>query len=215
MNKEWSELNKSMQNQIKKEETFEQGIETLLLLRKKLMEQISSFKMELDGAAFHAQPFLNAKGYHNKTIAYSIYHIFRIEDIIAQSLIKKQEQLFVKENFQERMGASICTTGNELVKEEIAEFSRQLDLKELYHYILAVDLATTRLLKELSYSDLKIRMTEADKRVLLKTKSVADSEEWLIDYWCGKDISGLLRMPLSRHWVMHVEASLRIQKKIL
>jgi len=37
---------------------------------------------------------------------------------------------------------------------------------------------------------------------------------WLIDYWCGKDIRGLIQMPFSRHWIMHIEASLRIKNKI-
>ncbi len=40
MNKEWSDLNKQMQIEIKKKDTFDDGINTLLKLRKKLMEQI-------------------------------------------------------------------------------------------------------------------------------------------------------------------------------
>lgn len=213
MNTEWSELNKLMQQQLKKKETFDQGIETLLLLRKKLVEQIMSFKTDLVEQDFYAQPFVNAKGYHNKTIAYSLYHVFRIEDIVVQTLIKKQEQLFFQLEFQERMGAAISTTGNELVKQEIAEFSQQLNLDELYKYVVAVDEATTKMLNELSYTEAKVKMTESDKNRLLETISVAQSESWLVDYWCSKDISGLIRMPLSRHWIMHIEASLRIQKK--
>ncbi|MDD6401173.1 MAG: phage head-tail adapter protein, partial [Lachnospiraceae bacterium] len=41
------------------------------------------------------------------------------------------------------------------------------------------------------------------------------SAVWLIDYWCSKDISGLIKMPLSRHWIMHIEAANRIKEKIL
>ena len=37
----------------------------------------------------------------------------------------------------------------------------------------------------------------------------------LIDYWCGKDVRGLIQMPLSRHWIMHIEASIRIRDKII
>ena len=36
MNKYWSELNKTMQLQIKKKETFEAGIDTLIKLRREL-----------------------------------------------------------------------------------------------------------------------------------------------------------------------------------
>ncbi|MDD6404400.1 MAG: phage head-tail adapter protein, partial [Clostridiales bacterium] len=45
--------------------------------------------------------------------------------------------------------------------------------------------------------------------------SADESAVWLIDYWCSKDISGLIKMPLSRHWIMHIEASNRIKEKIL
>lgn len=215
MNTEWSEQNKRMQQQLKKKETFNQGIDTLLFLRKKLMEQIVCFQSELAQSDFSAQPFPNTKGYHSKTIAYSLYHIFRIEDIVVQTLMRKEEQLFFQQGFQTDMGASIQTTGNELVKEEIAIFSQGLDLEVLYRYGEEVDGATTRLLNELSFSDTKVKMTEADKEKLLLTESVAPSEAWLVDYWCSKDISGLIRMPLSRHWIMHIEASLRIKNKLL
>ena len=44
MNKQWSELNKTMQSQIKKKDTFSLGIDTLINLRKELMEQILQLK---------------------------------------------------------------------------------------------------------------------------------------------------------------------------
>ena len=47
MNKEWSEMNKTMQLQIKKKDTFSTGIDTLLTLREELMKQILQFKTEL------------------------------------------------------------------------------------------------------------------------------------------------------------------------
>ena len=47
MNKEWADLNKTMQLQLKKKDTFELGIDTLIKLRKELMDQIMQFKNEL------------------------------------------------------------------------------------------------------------------------------------------------------------------------
>lgn len=216
MNTEWSDLNKKMQLQIKKKGTFYGGIDTLLELRKELMKEIVSLKEALNREDFNAMPFINAKGYHNKTIAYSLYHIFRIEDIVSNSLIKKREQVFFKDNYNEKMKSPIITTGNELINQEISVFSAKLNLDELYNYIKAVDVSTTQLLKELSYEDLKIKMNERDKEMIksLKVVSEADNAFWLIDYWCDKNIQGLIQMPLSRHWIMHIEASLRIKNKI-
>ena len=64
---------------------------------------------------FDAIPFMNADGYHCKTIAYSIWHIFRIEDIVAHTLISENEQVFFSGNYRERINSPIITTGNELV----------------------------------------------------------------------------------------------------
>ena len=55
-----------------------EGINTLFDLRNQIMETLTSFNKELSREDFDAIPFINADGYHNKTIAYSIWHIFRM-----------------------------------------------------------------------------------------------------------------------------------------
>ena len=214
MNKEWSDLNKSFQVQLRRESTFPDGIKTLMTLRQILMDELFHMKQELCREDFNVMPFPNAKGYHSKTIAYSIWHIFRIEDIVAHSLIQNDDEIF--KTYQGKIGAPIITTGNELAGQQIDEFSREIDLDALYAYAAAVKSSTGELLKQLSYRDLSKKFNEADKARLRELQVVSMDENacWLIDYWCGKDIGGLLRMPFSRHWIMHIEASLRIKNKI-
>lgn len=77
MNKEWSELNCKMQFDLKKRETFSEGIETLLRLRKELFDEILRLENELSSDEMCAAPFLGAKGYHSKTVAYSLWHILQ------------------------------------------------------------------------------------------------------------------------------------------
>ena len=216
MNKIWSELNKTMQAQIIKKDTYEAGIVTLFNLRNQLMETLISFNEELSREDFDSIPFINADGYHSKTIAYSIWHIFRIEDIVGHTLISENEQVFFSGNYQERINSPIITTGNELVKEQIVAFSKQLNLKELYSYIFEVKDSTEKIINNLSYDELKKKISEERKEQLKSLNVVSDDKNavWLIDYWCNKDIRGLIKMPFSRHWIMHIEASLRIKNKI-
>jgi len=216
MNQEWSELNKTMQLQLKKKDSFEAGISTLLELRKSLMEQILQFKEELSVSDFSAMPYPNANGYHSKTIAYSLWHIFRIEDIVAHSLIADDEQVFFREDYQRRINSPIITTGNELAGKEIEEFSKQLSVEELYHYIVDVDAATTQILKSLTFQNTKEKITDEKRKKLEQLHVVSEDENacWLIEYWCGKDVKGLIQMPFSRHWIMHIEACLRIRDKL-
>ncbi|WP_396335348.1 phage head-tail adapter protein [Clostridium sp.] len=216
MNKEWSELNKSIQVKLKKESTYKEGIKILFELRRQLMNVLISFKNELSREDFNLMPFINADGYHSKTIAYSLWHIFRIEDIVANSLINESEQIFFLKNYHKRIGSSIITTGNELVGHQIADFSKELNLKELYLYITDVKESTEEIIRNLSFKDLKRSITN-DKKEYLKSLNVVSTDEsaiWLLDYWSGKDIKGLIQMPFSRHWIMHIEASLRIKNKL-
>ena len=217
MNKEWAELNKAMQLHLKKKDEFAEGIATLLKLRHELMKQMIVFKKQLKVEDFNAMPYRNAKGYHSKTIAYSLWHIFRIEDIVAHTLIADDEQVFFKGHYQRKINSPIITTANELTGEDIISFSEKLCVDELYAYIEAVDLASTEILESLTYSDIKLKITDK-KRKALENLSVVSNDEnacWLIDYWCSKDIKGLIQMPFSRHWIMHVEACIRIMDKLL
>lgn len=216
MNKSWSELNRKMQIQLKKEATFSDGIETLFELRKELMQAADGFFRDFSREEFCAMPFINAEGYHSKTVAYSLWHIFRIEDIVANTLIAGCGQVFFRGNYKERTNSPIITTGNELVKQQIAEFSRQLNLGEVQNYIHEVKAQTEKILCALSYSDLKKKVS-AERRKELESLNVVSTDEsagWLIDYWCGKDFRGLVQMPFSRHWIMHIETAPRIAGKL-
>ena len=216
MNKEWSELNKTLQTQIKKKDSYSDGIDTLIELRDQIMTTVNSFRNDLTRDDFDALPYINADGYHSKNIAYSLWHIFRIEDIVAHELIQGDEEIFFAKDYQKRTHSPIITTGNELVKEQISDFTKQLDIDELYSYISDVKAGTESMLKVLPYADLKNRITEDRKERLSKAGVVSSYESaiWLIDYWCGKDIKGLIQMPFSRHWIMHTEACLRIKNKL-
>ncbi len=216
MNKEWAELNRTMQTQIKRKDTYGEGIDTLFHLRNELMNVLTALQEELSREDFNAIPFIHADGYHNKTIAYSIWHISRIEDIVAHTLLKGDEQIFFTGNYKERIQAPIITTGNELVEQEIADFSGQLNLRELYAYMEEVKISTEKIIRDISYEELKQKIPQ-DRKTDLQNLHVVSTDEraaWLIDYWCSKDIRGLMKMPFSRHWIMHVEACLRIKKGI-
>lgn len=177
MNKEWSELNKTMQGQIKKKDTYKMGVDTLFSLRSQLMQTLVSLKEELRREDFNSIPFINADGYHSKTIAYSIWHIFRIEDIVAHSVIKEDEQVFFVGNYQKRINSPIITTGNELVKQQIADFSKQLNLEELYSYIFEVRESTEKMLEQLSYDELKRKISIERKEYLKSLKVVKEDEK--------------------------------------
>ena len=216
MDKGWSEKNKEVQKLLAKEATFEEAIQKLVIFRAEMFEQITQIVNGYPEKAFSELPFAGADGYHSKTLTYSIWHIFRIEDIVAHEMIASDSQILFEQNFLDRIGSPIITTGNELQGDEIAEFSKQLNIRELYLYAKAVMDSTNQILKRLTYKDLKHKYGEDVKEKLIRSQSVSEDENafWLIDYWCGKDVKGLIQMPFSRHWIMHIEAMRRIKNKL-
>ena len=104
MNKDWSEKNKKMQMLIGRETTFVEGIDVLIDLRNDLFSQISYIVNTYPPEGFYQMPFEGAEGYHSKTLAYSMWHIFRIEDIVAHTLINADEQVLFSWRMAEENG---------------------------------------------------------------------------------------------------------------
>lgn len=216
MNKEWSEKNAEIQKLLGRKDTYKEGIEKLIEFRAELFTQITNTVNDFPEIAFSQIPFAGATGYHRKTLAYSIWHIFRIEDIVAHEMIAEDEQILFAGKYNERIGTKVITTGNEIADGELENFSRELKVSVLYEYAEAVMKSTNDILKNLDYADFKRKFGEEDKNKLAATGCVSTSESavWLIDYWCGKNVLGLIKMPFSRHWIMHIEAMQRIKNKL-
>lgn len=201
---------KNFQSMIKKENTFDQGIEELLKLRKELLNIINFIYDYADKKNFISMPLKS-----DKTIAYYLYHLMRIEDITCNTLIKNEQQIFFKENYQKKLNSPIITTGNELKREQLIDFSKALNIYELKKYIYQVIENTNKVISEIDYKNSKNKVSEKRKENLLRLNSVSTDENafWLVEYWCKKTYAGLFLMPFSRHLMLHLDGCLRILKK--
>lgn len=212
----YSEILNQAKKELKHKETFSNGITSLLSLRNALLEEVNNIFTNTSIDEFSMQPLIKSKGYDSKTIGYSIYHIARIEDIVVNTLILNEVEVFTSNCYKNRLHSTINTTGNELVGLEIKEFTSKLDIYELHNYYIDVTNKTNKFISNLTYSKLKEKISEESKNRLIEANVVSKDQlaYWLIDYWASKDILGLIGMPLTRHHIMHIEASNRIKQAI-
>lgn len=208
---ERSEIFKSFQTNIKRKDSFELGKEKLMELRGELMSIYDYIFATCSNEDFVKMPLAK-----DKTIAYYIYHITRIEDITSNTLIAGKEQIFFRNNYDKLLKSPIITTGNEIPRDKLVQFSEMLDINQLKNYTTDVLNNTNNIIKNMSYEDSKTKVAQERKTELLKLNTVSEDENafWLVDYWCNKTFAGLLLMPFSRHQMLHLDGCLRITKKI-
>lgn len=208
---ELSETFKLFQSSIKKESTFDQGKLKLLEIRSEI-EEIYKYIFNI----CNKEDFCKMPLSKDKTIAYYLYHLARIEDITSNTLICGKEQIFFKNEYDKSINSPIITTGNEIRREDLVEFSAELDIKQLENYTLDVIKNTNNIINKMTYAESKNKVLEERKKELLKLNTVSTDDEafWLVDYWCRKTYAGLLLMPFSRHQMLHLGGCLRIIKKI-
>ena len=160
--------------------------------------------------------FAAAAGSKGATAAWNLWHIARIEDLIANLLIAESTQVLYGE-WMERIGASVTDTGNAMSRAEIAEFSRKIRPDELKNYDNAVGRRTREVLQSLDPAEISRKpRPEALERIM--TEGGLTEQEgsfWLKDFWGGKTVGGLVLLPLTRHRPMHLKDCFRLKEKLL
>ena len=215
MNKEdknrQSILFKKFQKNLKHEKTFSLAIEELLEFRKEIENMYDYLINNLLADDYTKRPIKRLK-----TIAYYIYHLNRIEDITLNTLILNEPQIFYQKNYQLLINSKISTTGNELKENELIDFSKNLNIDKLILYAKEVFCKTNKYLKQITYTESKIKVKPLYRENLLRLKSVSSDENaiWLIDYWCKKDQQGLILMPFTRHQFMHLWNCMSILERL-
>jgi hypothetical protein len=208
---ERSTIFKSFQTNIKKSNSFDEGKANLLSLRKELSVVCDYIFDVCEDDDFCKMPLKS-----DKTIAYYLYHLNRIEDITSNILIAGKEQLFFAKNFDKLINSPIITTGNEISRDGLIEFSRALNIKHLKKYVVAVMANTNKIIQNINFQDSNSKVSAERKAEVIKSNVVSTDEIafWLIDYWCSKTYASLMLMPFSRHLMLHLDGCLRIIDKL-
>jgi hypothetical protein len=164
----------------------------------------------LEDKAFRTMPTSK-----DDTIAWNIWHITRIEDLTANFLIVGQEQV-LDLSWLERLNTKVTDTGNSMTDEEIIAFSKDVSKEGLYEYRKAVGRRTKEILEGLIPEELKCKVPKEGIVRIAEVGGVAQHPEaiWLLDFWGKKTVAGILQMPITRHQIVHLNASGKLKQRI-
>lgn len=220
-----SESHKDLNSIIRKKDRIEEAKTLFLDIHKKL--HLSNISKEEENEVDQLFADLETWEYSvmpaskDETIAWVVWHIARIEDLTMGILVGEGEQLF-NEDWKQRMNAPITDSGNALDDNGIMHLSKSLIIEELLRYRSAVGMRTRQIVADLQPGDMVRKVTpQAIEKIRLEG-GVTDEEDsrWLLDYWGGKDVAGLLLMPPTRHMMLHIndcfkwKEAIRAKKKL-
>jgi hypothetical protein len=169
-----------------------------------------SFDDELwQGLSEEAARYIPPKGKHS--IAWMMWHNARCEDITMNLLVANHPQVLHSGGWMERMRISICDTGNAMTVDEIAAFSTSVDVSAIRAYRTAVGQRTREIIQHLPPGSFKRKVDPERIRQVWSEGAVVEGARFLTDYWGSRTIAGLLKMPPTRHNMVHLNEAMRLK----
>lgn len=148
---------------------------------------------------------LHYAGTRTVPMCWQFWHTYRIEDLVSNFLMTDQEQIF-NEKWKRKIGSSITDTGNALELDEVIAFGKEINIEALHDYLIMVGKNTRNILKNLTLEQVKSKVSyENIMRILEEGGVTTDFRSiWLLVYWGGLTIGGMILTPMTDHHMMHL-----------
>lgn len=151
---------------------------------------------------------LHYAGSKTVPICWQFWHIYRIEDLVSNILMANGQQIF-NEEWKRKIGSSVTDTGNALEPDELAAWSKNINMEELRNYIITVGKNTRRILSGLTLEQIKSMVPEEWVMRILEEGGVTTDfrSVWLLVFWGRLTIGGMILTPMTSHHMMHLPTS--------
>lgn len=148
---------------------------------------------------------LHYAGTRTVPMCWQFWHTYRIEDLVSNILMADQEQIFNRD-WQIKIGSSITDTGNSLELDEAIVFGKEINIKALHEYMIAVGKNTRHILENITLEQIKSMVPyERVMRILEEGGVTTDFRSvWLLVYWGSLTMGGMILTPMTDHHMMHL-----------
>jgi len=214
---EWNLKQKRLKEIIKIADNQNEAIELCLSLR----SAVQFSEVNLSGAAtmldqiwedLDAGDFAVMLSAVELIIAWNIWHITHIEDLKVNILVNRSAQVPDAE-WQNRLNTAVTDTSYAMTEDKVMDFSMRVDKYELQNYRNVVGVQSRAIIAQLTTADMKRKVDRASLDRLIEERRVLGhpGSHWLIDFWSGKDVAGIMLMPVTKHKLVHLNDCARIK----
>jgi hypothetical protein len=147
------------------------------------------------------------------SVAWILFHIARIEDITMNILVAGTPQLFLQDNWAEKLNVNTLHSANSMDGNSIAVLSARVDIDALRAYRQFVGRRTREIVKKLKPEELKQKANPSRLQKVMDEGALLPEAVGILNYWRKRTIAGLLLMPPTRHNFLHLNEALRIKQR--
>jgi hypothetical protein len=161
------------------------------------------FENSVRGVLTHEQMKERPDGRGN-SVAWLMWHTARTEDMAINSIIQGTPQILIEGNWAEKLGIDATHIGTGLGEEEVAEFTKELNVEAVDQYWQETANASYRWLKSISSSDLDVVPDFQERLAAVPPVIVGGSSELAIQFWKARNAGQLFQGLVIGHGFIHV-----------
>jgi hypothetical protein len=136
------------------------------------------------------------------SIVWHVWHMTRIEDVVANSMLRGSPEILDRDGWLERLGVDVRLVGTGDSDEEVRGFSERVDVSALLSYRDAVGRETRAWVRDLDVATLD-EVPDLAPRLAATPPIVGERALWLLRFYTGKSGAFLLTFPITNHGFMH------------
>ena len=138
----------------------------------------------------------------HESIAWFMWHITRCEDIVVNSVLRRDAQV-LDDDWCGRLGVSSRIMGTGMTDEETEDLSSAVDLGALIDYRDAVGLRTREYVQPLDFDSLDL-LAEAPAATAAAAGAVGPNGGWVGSFWDGRTRGWFLSWVVLGHSYQHL-----------
>lgn len=149
------------------------------------------------------------------SIAWLLWHLGRLEDVVANPILLNRSQVFDDGEWTRRLNVSRRDVGTEMTPEEVVHLSTGVDIPSLRAYRNAVGKRTRESLGLLQSLALDAEVAPEGVQRAVSQGALTERAGWVADLWATRANAWFLDWEIVGHNYMHLGQALWVRKLVM